>query len=660
MNRPINSLEAIFRAWMPQTAADHNARLRVMEQLAARFPAVAWKVCIDQLSRERRHGSYSHKPKWRNDGHGYGAPLPTWGPIMAFVRDVVEMVLHWKTGYATDMISDLVNCLPSLAPKHRERVWTITEEWAATASDADKAVVREQNRKRLLSRRVRRQANEDDYIVLTASAKRARAALEPADLLQKHEWLFRTHWVEESADELANDAQDYEKREARVAARRTDALREVHLAYGPAGVVELADLGDAHYVVGYLYAQRVLEKDALADAIRFGLGDEQLSKANTRRHFMAGLINGCGDPLDRLALLDRLAEELPDSDFLRVLLAAPFRHETWRRVDTLDEESQCAYWKSVVPEGFMDVDDDAIEAVERLIDAKRPRAAFRSASYNLKKFDPELLFRLMTAIATDSNEPDGHFRLEHYYIEAAFKRINQGTALTLDQKAGLEYVYIDALARPHAHGGKYGIPNLAKYVEWHPELYVNAIVYTYRRNDDGIDPPEFAVPDGQGSQIAMQGHKLLSGMEIVPGSGEHGRIAVDSLRAWVKSVREASMHLGRLEVADLTIGELLSNGSVGSDCVWPCESVRDVLEEVRSEAMMRGVRTGKFNARGAHWRGEGGAQERELADKYRAWADALRYSHPYVASRVLTGLVNTYEHDARREDTEAIVRRRLR
>src|SRR5207237_10424897 len=46
-NKPIHSLESIFRAWMPQTAADHDMRLRVMKLLADRFPKVAWKICIE-------------------------------------------------------------------------------------------------------------------------------------------------------------------------------------------------------------------------------------------------------------------------------------------------------------------------------------------------------------------------------------------------------------------------------------------------------------------------------------------------------------------------------------------------------------------------------------------------------------------------------------
>jgi hypothetical protein len=74
---------------------------------------------------------------------------------------------------------------------------------------------------------------------------------------------------------------------------------------------------------------------------------------------------------------------------------------------------------------------------------------------------------------------------------------------------------------------------------------------------------------------------------------------------------------------------------------------------------MRGACTGVYNARGVHWRGEGGAQERKLAEKYRAWEIALQVSHPFVATHLLKSLADGYEKDAAREDIEASVRRRL-
>ena len=84
------------------------------------------------------------------------------------------------------------------------------------------------------------------------------------------------------------------------------------------------------------------------------------------------------------------------------------------------------------------------------------------------------------------------------------------------------------------------------------------------------------------------------------------------------------------------------------------------MEDLQSEEVSNGAHTGLYNARGVHWRGEGGGQERELADKYRKWADALQFTHPFVSSSLLMTLVKTYEHEAEQQDTEAGIRRRLR
>lgn len=92
---------------------------------------------------------------------------------------------------------------------------------------------------------------------------------------------------------------------------------------------------------------------------------------------------------------------------------------------------------------------------------------------------------------------------------------------------------------------------------------------------------------------------------------------------------------------------------------WAGEAVRDVMDALRSEDISIGAYRGLYNARGVHWRREGGGQERELANKCRTWADALQFTHPFVSSTVLMKLVNTYEREAEQHDTEVGALRRL-
>lgn len=93
--------------------------------------------------------------------------------------------------------------------------------------------------------------------------------------------------------------------------------------------------------------------------------------------------------------------------------------------------------------------------------------------------------------------------------------------------------------------------------------------------------------------------------------------------------------------------------------MWPCEAVRDVMEDLQSENISIGAQTGLYNARGAHWRREGCDQERDIADKYRVWADALQFTHPFLSSSVLMAMVNTYERQAEQYAVEAGIRHRL-
>lgn len=113
-NKPIASLKNIFRAWMPQTAANHDQRLKTLMLLLEKFPVVGWKICIDQFGHYGgRAGDYSHKPKWCPDGYGFGEPLKFMEPIHAFVREMVEVSLTRPT-YTADRLCDLVERLHAL------------------------------------------------------------------------------------------------------------------------------------------------------------------------------------------------------------------------------------------------------------------------------------------------------------------------------------------------------------------------------------------------------------------------------------------------------------------------------------------------------------------------------------------------------------------
>lgn len=667
VNKPVRSLESIFRAWMPQTAANVQQRVRVMKTLVEKFPDVAWKICTAQFGMHHQVGDYSHKPRWRADGYGFGEPCPTTGPVNEFVREMVKLALGWEN-HSREMLCDLVERLRGLSDDDQARTWGLIESWAKTqADDADKAVMREKIRVSALSRRAAIFAKRSGRAVgLVATAKAAYTALEPSDLLNKHAWLFREGWVDESADEIDEIEDiakiDFREREERILNLRTAALREILEQRGLAGILELSERSKASWVIGALAANFVLSEHELNELLRLALVSLLAAQGNiqSNKSLIGGALRAVIDDVKREAALKHVTTNLAHEYVAELFLLAPFRRSTWKMVDAFDEVVQSKYWNEVTPDWIHDSDAESVEAVERLLKVERTRAAFSSIHLQPSKLDAKILFDLMWKIAQGGKDQPGQYMLESYSVERALEHLNSSSEITLDQMAALEFAYIDLLGGVWGSGDGSNIPNLEQYVETHPEFFIQAVCWTYKRNDGATDPSEFQVEPGNVDSMATRGYKLLEAIRRIPGHNDLNELERGRLAKWVATVRKSCFELARLDVADRCIGKLLSHAPVGRDDVWPCEPVRDVIDDIQSEPMTEGMHVGVYNSRGAHWRGEGGDQERELAEKYRKWGEELQFSHPFVASKLLLGLAKTYDHEASREDTDASIKRRLR
>ncbi|MBD9492240.1 HigA family addiction module antidote protein [Ensifer sp. ENS11] len=659
INKPINSLGAIFRAWMPQTAAGHDERIALLEALAEKHPNVAWKICVEQFEAHRQIGHYSHKPRWRPDGYGHGEPITTWGPIMSFSRAMVNMALNWPN-YTRENLCDLIERIHDVDDDAQAKIWEIVRSWAARASDDDRMVVREKVRVTVKSRRGVRRAETSGRVIMTPDAQSAYAALEPTDILSRYQWLFKDTWVEESADELEEESFDYKKRDERIKNLRVAALREIISVRGLPGVFKVAEKGKAAWQVGWLLAREVLPANELSDTLFTAFQSTIMSESWPKKNLVSGALHALFDPDERSAVLRVISERLTGEETAKLLLLAPFRRNTWEMVDILEEAERATYWANVAADWIHDSDTENSEAVERLLTAQRPRAAFACIRLQPSKIEATLLYRLLNEMAKGGKEEPDQYQLDQYSIKEAFKALEKSPEITLDQKAVLEFAYLDALARPWSSDEEHRIPNLEKYIELHPEMFVQAVVWAYKRKDNGEDPPEYKVDPDSFQHFAERGYRLLEAIERIPGQDEPEEHQTNFLAGWTKAVRDLCADLARGDIADVCMGKLFSSAWIGKDGVWPCEPIRQVMEDIQSESISDGARTGLYNSRGAVWRGEGGDQERELAEKYRRWAVGLQYSHPFVSSTLLMGMVKTYEREANREDLEAGIRRRLR
>jgi len=101
------------------------------------------------------------------------------------------------------------------------------------------------------------------------------------------------------------------------------------------------------------------------------------------------------------------------------------------------------------------------------------------------------------------------------------------------------------------------------------------------------------------------------------------------------------------------IGRVLADVPPESDGVWPAAPVRDLIEELESDAIDLGLYYGKIDSRlMASWSLEsGGAGHRALASQFRAWAG--RVADQWRTATLLRKLAAYYEGLGRWEDDKS-------
>ncbi len=648
MNKPDASLQAIFRSWMPQTAASVEQRVKALEMLTKRFPDVGWKICIAQIKPGSRIGHYSYRPGWRSDASGAGQVV-TNKELYDFTRKALDFLIAWPS-HDENTLGDLVESLQGMPEDDEPKVWDLIDDWLRKASEAAKATLRERIRRFAFTRRGH---NRNLGEATRDRAREAYDRLQPHDPVIRHDWLFANQWVQESTDEIEEEDFDYRKRGERIDKLRREAMTEIWTESGFEGVRELLTGSGAADTVGRYATVCVTGVKPQVDFIQrcLSLDGDLRSKAGW---CLQGFLFAIGED-SRAGVLQAAAEGLPAEERTRLFVCAPFQASTWRLLDGYGEEIRAGYWKDVFPSWGRHTSGELTELIDRLLEARRPRSAFNAVHMDFKDVETSRLKRLLHDIATVNAEPVDHFKLDRYHISEALDSLDGRSGVTRDEMAKLEFLFIEALDH-----SEHGILNLESQIAQSPTLFVQAVALTYKRSDEGEDPPEWRIENSeQRAAVASAAYHLLDQIKKIPGTDENGMIDAPALATWLAEVRRHCREYARADIGDHCLGQLLAKAPEGENGMWPCEPVCEAMEGIASPKIGEGFHIGVRNSRGVHWRGEGGEQERELAAKYHAWAAHLHFDYPYVGG-VLEGIAASYEHEAAWQDSETKIEKRLR
>ena len=632
-NRPLNSLHEIFLPWLPSTNASLATRLGVLDSVLRDEPAIGWRLVASLLPSLHGVSMNTYKPRWREAGASEKETL-TRRMVFDTYSAVIERVLA-LAGDDPDRWQKIISAMSAFDRASLEKMrdgllsFSLRDQRAGVRFNVWSSLREEVNRhRRFASAQWALSPDELDRFDAIINT------LQPTDIVEQHIWLFDKYHPEL--------AQPYDKTKIDAADEpREQAIRAIAGQGGTEAVIRLAEQSKIPGLVGVAAAD-ALSEDSLQELLERSLALGQRMDA-----FSSALSSRAIDrfgPIWVPWVLNGVGRGWTSDSVSTALSRWPDTLETWAAVAALGPEIEQKYWtrKPMFPLRDPDV---LSTGATKYMEVGRATEALAAFAHDADKLPPVLLFELLDRtldeIGAGKLPLSGNFS---YELGEVFDTLTKRQDVDRAELARREYAYLPLLD----HGERHLV--LHDLLLSEPELFVQVLSDVYKA---ASEPAERDVTDNQ-SKRATMGYRLLQSLRKIPGVAPDGSIDDGALRTWISSVRELAARADRSEVADHQIGRILAYApSDPSDGGWPHRVVRDLLEDLRSDAVDGAIVSEQLNIRGVYTKGvfEGGAQERGLAERARNWAQ-ISQSRPRTA-RMLNHIAQMWEHHAKREDKDA-------
>jgi hypothetical protein len=624
-NRPLSTVRATFLAWYPNTDADLTARLAAIDALRTRWPEAAWRLQLTLLPKNRELGPRSARPRFRDWGLEWRPAAPE-----ELIRTIHELVgrLAEDAGQDTRRWTALVAPLHALPPGDRARLLEGLASLDTEAMDRDdrlalwRALV-EEGERHLRFQDADWSLSREQAQELLATAER----FTDDSLPERHARVF-----DERFRVTDIPYGDFDAQRGAVAALRERIAAEVLDRDGVDGLERLAQASSRPRLVGRAAAAR---DDHLAPALLPRLvGDDASGEMAAGWVSRRAQARGAAWAREQIDAID-----LDDDARAALLLELPADEATWSLLGDLGSEVQSKYWRAA---RLFDLEPALLSrAVQALLEHDRPWVAvdlLASSVHDGGTVDLDLTVQVLEqAAASEQLDAALHAAWEVGQLLDAL----EAGGLDGQRLGRLEFSYFAWMENVRPARA------LEAAIASEPELFVQLVRYASVRADGAAD-------QDVRPEMASHAWQVLHDVRRLPGADQQGSIDPGALRAWVREARRLLDEIDRAELGDSKIGEFLSRSLPGSDGIWPAEPVRDLIEELRSDALEDGLRCGRFNQRGATVRDpyDGGTQEATLAAALREDAAKLQPRWERTA-RILRTMAEGYEADADDYDRDA-------
>jgi len=638
-NRPQNSLRAIFLPWFPQTAASTEQRLRAIDVLRDKEPEIAWKLMVELLPKWHDVAHPTAKPQWQDwnpESDARITPAERWSMVcelvVKLVQDAGQRGVHWK---------DLIDAFPNLPSESRRLVSEGLENLEpGVLGDENCSAIWHALRQLLSHHRSFPEAKWALPNDVLAQLDSLMQRFEPDSVRSRFGWIFSHH------PELPEGHQsDWQEHEQEVERRRIDAVRSIYDQGGIAAVISLAESVGRPDTVGSAFARTDAgkrEEDAIFTTY---LAADTPAHGEFARGFTWGRISieGRDWAEGKLKVEGKHWSPEQQADFLTRL---PSDARTWDIAKSLGLEADHYYWQKIHPFG---IDEGDVERAARsFLEHGRPDAAVELLAHH-DSAPPATVLDALEAFLNIPHPEQLSPMPVGYNIGKLLDRLEHTAEVERSRVAHLEWSFLPLLRyerQPRV---------LHEELARNPEFFVEAVTLVFCA--EGEEPTEVSDEVRLRAQLAWD---LLDSWRTIPGIRSDSSVDGDELATWVRQARELLRDRGREKIGDEMIGQMLSGSPTGHDGAWPHAAVRDLVEEIRSIDLERGIEIGRYNSRGTVTKSlyEGGVQEHSLAQEYEQDAQTIADRWPRVAA-MLRRIAAVYRAEAEREDRKAELRQDL-
>lgn len=641
-NQPVNTLNDIFLGWVNYTSLTHQEKIQILEHhLCKKHPQIAWKLLLNLLPSIHSMSSGIAKPKY----HDWDESLPKevyQSDYAFYISEINRLILI----FMMDETSPWLEIFDHIDKLEIENAKKIIDKFIFLDKTKFDAMIQLQiaNKLRDEIHQHRKYSNTDWAMPkeLVDQLEKAFYFIEPERLIYKVKFLFDQWHPHILTPCIDDEKHDWEK-EAQIAENlREKAVQNIIDTENFSELITLITTVENPGLIG-----RVL------GAINFqnlNLISEWLG--NSDRHFIIcaksyieySLRNGNLD-IDALDMAQLNTQQIGE-----ILLALSFEASTFERLQKQNNEVRNFYWKNI-SYCFLDERDYSWInwILEEFYKFKYPMKAidfFAHFLYGSKiemiSVNTKILYDLLVQFVTNENEEQLNHHDTLKVIE--FLQLSHNDSNQLQQ---IEWMYV-ALNGLH--------PNfLEKEVVSNPSFFVELVSWAWKpknttREDEGLTQEEL-------TNRAKTAYHLLDKLTLIPGQNQK-KIDVNILRNWILDAQKLFIEVDRIDIGNDQIGKLLSNTPVGSDDIWPHETIREIFEEFPDDKMINAFIVGKSNKRGLTTRAydEGGNQEYALANHYKQDAKALELLFP-TTSKILHEMGDDYDRRGKWEDDRVEIER---